>query len=119
MTERRQFCPKGHNTFERGRDASYRCLWCKRESGAASRRVRRDAEIVIRDAERLRQEEEVPPRMRSGSSSRTFRAWVLSSRSSAPVGVASSSPSTSASGRLTARAIAGRTRSFASAHEAG
>ena len=58
MTERLQFCPKGHGTFECGRDSSYRCLKCKREASAAARRVRRDAEIVIRDAERLRLEEE-------------------------------------------------------------
>jgi hypothetical protein len=58
MTERRQYCPKGHDTFECGRDSSYRCLRCKRESGAAARRARRDAEMAVRDAERLRQEEE-------------------------------------------------------------
>ncbi len=58
MTERRQFCPKGHDTFQVGRDSSYSCLMCKRQAGAAARRIRRDAEIAVRSAERLRQEEE-------------------------------------------------------------
>lgn len=37
MAERRQFCPKGHDTFVFGRDSSYRCLECKREDAAAAR----------------------------------------------------------------------------------
>ena len=29
MTKRRQFCPRGHDTYEIGRDASRKCLRCK------------------------------------------------------------------------------------------
>jgi hypothetical protein len=35
MTKKRQFCPKGHDTFQAGRDASKRCLQCKAEDAAA------------------------------------------------------------------------------------
>jgi hypothetical protein len=58
VTERKRFCVRGHDTFEVGRDSSYRCLRCKAESGAAARRVRKAAEDAVRDAERLRQAEE-------------------------------------------------------------
>ena len=58
MTAKRRYCPKSHDTFEVGRDSSYRCLKCKREAGAAAARVRRAAELAVRDAERLRQAEE-------------------------------------------------------------
>jgi hypothetical protein len=44
MTEKRQYCPKGHDTFAVGRDSSYRCLKCKREAGQAARDVRRAEE---------------------------------------------------------------------------
>ena len=54
MTEKRQFCPRGHDTFLVGRDKSYRCLVCKRESADAARAAR-DAEAqAIRSAERER-----------------------------------------------------------------
>ena len=52
MTERRQFCPRGHDTFLVGRDSSYRCLQCKRESMADARQARLDEEWAIRAAER-------------------------------------------------------------------
>jgi 5-methylcytosine-specific restriction endonuclease McrA len=47
VTERRQFCPKGHDTFEVGRDSSYRCLVCKREAAAAARDVRRAEQEAV------------------------------------------------------------------------
>lgn len=50
MTERRQFCPKGHDTFRVGRDASYGCLACKRESGKVARDRRRAEEQAARYA---------------------------------------------------------------------
>jgi 5-methylcytosine-specific restriction enzyme A len=34
MTKKRQFCPRGHDTFQVGRDASKRCLQCKAEDAA-------------------------------------------------------------------------------------
>lgn len=52
MTERRQFCPRGHDTFKVGRDSSYRCLRCKRESAAAARDARRAEEEEARRGER-------------------------------------------------------------------
>jgi len=35
MTKKRQFCPRGHDAFIGGRDASKRCLRCKAEDAAA------------------------------------------------------------------------------------
>lgn len=35
MTKKRQFCPRGHDAFLAGRDASKRCLQCKAEDAAA------------------------------------------------------------------------------------
>ena len=35
MTKKKQFCPRGHDTFQAGRDASKRCLRCKAEDAAA------------------------------------------------------------------------------------
>src|SRR5262245_10215978 len=58
MTEPRRYCLRGHDTAECGRDSSYRCLKCKREAGRAARAVRKQAETAIRDAARLRHEEE-------------------------------------------------------------
>ncbi len=58
MTPKRQFCPKGHDTFEVGRDTSYRCLACKREAGRGDRYLRIAEDRGIREAERRRQEEE-------------------------------------------------------------
>lgn len=57
MTERRQFCPKGHDTFECGRDSSYRCLRCKRESAAAARAVRTAEEEAAWRAEQAERNE--------------------------------------------------------------
>ncbi len=58
MTEKRQFCPKGHDTFKEGRDSSYRCIRCKREASRAARTAReaetyaaRRAELEARQAE--------------------------------------------------------------------
>ena len=52
MTDRRQFCPRGHDTFLVGRDSSHRCLRCKREAMADARQARLDEEEAIRHAER-------------------------------------------------------------------
>jgi len=51
MAPRRRFCPKGHDTFEVGRDSSYRCKRCKYEAKAATRKRatqarRREAEAI-------------------------------------------------------------------------
>ena len=54
MTPRREFCPRGHNTFLVGRDSSHRCLQCKREAMADARQARLDEEEAIRHAERAR-----------------------------------------------------------------
>lgn len=35
MTKKKQFCPRGHDTFQAGRDASKRCIQCKAEDAAA------------------------------------------------------------------------------------
>ena len=51
MTSRRRFCPKGHDTFEVGRDSSYRCRRCKLDAKAATRK--RAAEIRRREAEAI------------------------------------------------------------------
>jgi hypothetical protein len=53
MTERRQFCPRGHDTFVVGRDSSYRCLVCKREAGQAARNARKAEEDEARWAKQL------------------------------------------------------------------
>jgi hypothetical protein len=57
MTEKRQFCPQGHDTFEIGRDSSYRCLACKREAGKAASDARRAEEDEARWAKQLEQNE--------------------------------------------------------------
>jgi hypothetical protein len=51
MTEKRQFCPLGHDTFIFGRDSSYRCLECKRMASAQARAARLAAEEAERHAE--------------------------------------------------------------------
>jgi hypothetical protein len=53
---RRQFCPRGHDTFVVGRDSSYRCLECKREASAAARKAREDEASAARFAELKRQQ---------------------------------------------------------------
>jgi hypothetical protein len=51
MPPRRRFCPKGHDTFEVGRDSSYRCRTCKYEGKAATRK--RATEARRREAEAI------------------------------------------------------------------
>jgi hypothetical protein len=51
MTQRRRFCPKGHDTFEVGRDSSYRCKRCKYEAKATTRK--RATEARRREAEAI------------------------------------------------------------------
>ena len=51
MTARRQFCPRSHDTFQVGRDSSYRCRACKREDAAAARRLREEAARAVEVAE--------------------------------------------------------------------
>ena len=43
MTKKRQFCPRGHDTFQVGRDASKRCLQCKAEDAAAKAALQEQA----------------------------------------------------------------------------
>jgi hypothetical protein len=64
MTERRHFCPRNHDTFEVGRDSSYRCLQCKRDDGATARRARLAAEAAVREERRRLQEEAARERRR-------------------------------------------------------
>jgi hypothetical protein len=52
MTNLKQFCPRGHDTFIAGRDSSYRCLACKREQMWEASRAREAEEAAIRQAER-------------------------------------------------------------------
>jgi hypothetical protein len=59
VTEKRQFCPLGHDTFLFGRDSSYRCLECKRLAMAQARAARLAAEDEIRRAELRRREAEM------------------------------------------------------------
>jgi hypothetical protein len=57
MTRKRQFCPKGHDTFQVGRDASKRCLQCKAEEAAARAALEERAVAEAHAAfERLRAE---------------------------------------------------------------
>jgi hypothetical protein len=51
MPPRRRFCPKGHDTFEVGRDSSHRCRRCKLDAKTATRK---------RASEARRHEAEVP-----------------------------------------------------------
>jgi hypothetical protein len=50
MTPRRRFCPKGHDTFEVGRDSSYRCRRCKYEAKAATRKQASEARLLEAEA---------------------------------------------------------------------
>jgi hypothetical protein len=43
LTKKRQFCPRGHDTFQVGRDASKRCLRCKAEDAAAKAALQEQA----------------------------------------------------------------------------
>jgi hypothetical protein len=58
MTEKRQFCPLGHDTFIFGRDSSYRCLECKRMASQEARAARLAAEEAERHAEWVARREE-------------------------------------------------------------
>jgi hypothetical protein len=60
---KRQFCPRGHDTFTIGRDSSGRCLRCKREDMATSRYVRL-AEAMAAESARIRKEHEKRDRQR-------------------------------------------------------
>jgi hypothetical protein len=73
MTERRQWCPRGHDTFLIGRDSSHRCLACKREAMYEARKAREAEEAAIRHAERevMRAEEE---RLRKAERARIIAA---------------------------------------------
>jgi hypothetical protein len=51
MTEKRRYCPQGHDTFRFGRDSSYRCLECKRIDSKQSRAARYAEAQAIRSAE--------------------------------------------------------------------
>lgn len=51
MTPRRRFCPRGHDTLQVGRDASYRCRRCKLDAKIASRR--QASEVRLREAEAI------------------------------------------------------------------
>ena len=51
MTEKRQFCPQGHDTFIFGRDSSYRCKECKRLDAQAARAAREAEAQAARTAE--------------------------------------------------------------------
>jgi hypothetical protein len=51
MTGRRRYCPRGHDTFEVGRDSSHRCRRCKYELKDAARK--RAAEARRREAEAI------------------------------------------------------------------
>jgi hypothetical protein len=62
VTERRQFCPQGHDTFVVGRDSSYRCLECKRLDSQASRAAREASAQAARTAELVRGQAEADRR---------------------------------------------------------
>jgi hypothetical protein len=65
LTKKKQFCPRGHDTFKIGRDASKRCLRCKAEDAAARdalvEQARAEArsrlERIQAEAERRREQE--------------------------------------------------------------
>jgi hypothetical protein len=56
MTKKTQFCPRGHDTFQAGRDASKRCLQCKAEDAAAKAALREQALAEANAAFERRQE---------------------------------------------------------------
>ena len=83
MTERRRYCLRNHDTFAVGRDSSYRCLACKRESGAAGRhaqqaeeRARQSDDIDRRLAEMQRQREIERRRILDSGDSRAVLALL-------------------------------------------
>jgi hypothetical protein len=79
MTERRQYCPQGHDTFLVGRDSSYRCLMCKRLAMAQARAARKAAEDAIRWA-RLQQRHAEFAREREAERQRNLAAGGLLAR---------------------------------------
>jgi hypothetical protein len=62
MTQRRQFCPHGHDTFLVGRDSSYRCLECKRLDSWQARAARVAEAQAVRAAELKRNRAEAERR---------------------------------------------------------
>jgi 5-methylcytosine-specific restriction endonuclease McrA len=75
MTERRRFCPRGHDTFEVGRDSSYRCLVCKRESAVASA-ARRNAEAAAAATEQRKRERVEADRRREREGERAYQRAI-------------------------------------------
>src|SRR5215204_2709249 len=75
MTERRRFCPRGHDTFEVGRDSSYRCLVCKRESAIASA-ARRNAEAAAAATEQRERERAEADRRREREEERAYQRAI-------------------------------------------
>ena len=75
MTERRRFCPRGHDTFEVGRDSSYRCLVCKRESAIASA-ARRNAEAATAATEQRERERAEADRRREREEERAYQRAI-------------------------------------------
>jgi hypothetical protein len=57
MTKKKQFCPRGHDTFQVGRDTSKRCLQCKAEDAAARAALVEQAIAERQGAFERRQEE--------------------------------------------------------------
>ena len=82
MTKKRQFCPRGHDAFLAGRDASKRCLQCKAEDDAAKAALRdqaiaeRDAAYERREVERERRlEQEYQAAIRRGGYDAAMARW--------------------------------------------
>jgi hypothetical protein len=62
MTAKRQFCPRGHDTFAGGRDSSYRCIRCKRDAARDARDARKAEEDAARHAEMVAHQEAMAKR---------------------------------------------------------
>jgi hypothetical protein len=75
MTERRRFCPRGHDTFEVGRDSSYRCFVCKRESAVGSA-ARRNAEAAAAATEQRERERVEADRRREREKERAYQRAI-------------------------------------------
>jgi 5-methylcytosine-specific restriction endonuclease McrA len=75
MTERRQFCPRGHDTFQVGRDSSYRCNVCKRESAIASA-ARRNAEAAAAATEQRERQRAEAARRREREEERAYQRAI-------------------------------------------
>jgi hypothetical protein len=80
MTERRQFCPKGHDTFVVGRDSSYRCKRCKLDAGNEARWAREREAADVRRAEMVRQQDEATKR-RAAEKKRILKAGGVKAQS--------------------------------------